>query len=210
VKAAAQKIGRRAEQYAIHIQGQEVPGHNPLASINVTTTYITNATPARHTQGSEEHHSEGLLPRYDRKVVTGRAPLHVRGSNFQHALMACGMCLFVNMTLPHVDVMAEFISAVTGWDVTTEELVLIGERIANIRQAFNIREGLNPREFAIPGRILGRPPHTVGPLAGKTVDAETMVKEYLTIMDWDLKTAKPSKQKLISLGLDDAAMELWP
>ncbi len=210
VKAAAQKIGRGAEQYAIHIQGQEIPGHNPLASINVTTTYITNATPARHTQGSEEHHSEGLLPRYDRKVVTGRAPLHARGSNFQHALMACGMCLFVNMTLPHVDVMAEFISAVTGWDITTEELVLTGERIANLRQAFNIREGLNPMEFKIPGRILGRPPHTQGPLAGKTVDAETMVKEYLTTMDWDLQTAKPSKQKLVSLGLADVARELWP
>ncbi len=210
VKSAARKIGRGAEQYAIHIQGQEVPGHNPLASVNVTTTYITNATPARHTQGSEEHHSEGLLPRFDRKMITGRAPLHARGSNFQHALMACGMCLFVNMTLPHADVMAEFISAVTGWEVTTEELVVTGERIANLRQAFNIREGLNPREFKIPGRILGQPPHTQGPLAGKTVDAETMVREYLTIMDWDLETAKPSKQKLLSLGLEDAARELWP
>ncbi len=209
VKVAAQQIGHGADKYAIHIQGQEVPAHNPLASINVTTTYITNATPARHTQGSEEHHSEGLLPRFDRKIITGRAPLHARGSNFQHSLMSCGMCLFVNMTLPHVDVMAEFISAVTGWDITTDELVLTGERIANVRQAFNIREGLNPRQFAIPGRILGIPPHKTGPLAGKTVDAETMVREYLTLMDWDLKTAKPSKAKLISLGLDDIAKEIW-
>ncbi len=210
VRVAAAKIGRGAEKYAIHIQGQEVPGHNPLASINVTTTYITNATPARHTQGSEEHHSEGLLPRFDRKVTTGRAPLHVRGSNFQHSLMACGMCLFVNMTLPHVDAMAEFLSAVTGWDITTEELVRTGERIANLRQAFNIREGLHPRQFKIPGRILGIPPHTRGPLAGKTLDAETMVREYLTLMDWDPETAKPGRQKLISLGLTDIAETLWP
>ena len=85
-----------------------------------------------------------------------------------------------------------------------------GERIANIRQAFNIREGLKPRQFAIPGRIMGMPPHKTGPLAGKTVDAETMVKEYLAIMDWDLKTAKPSKAKLSALGLEDIAKELWP
>jgi aldehyde:ferredoxin oxidoreductase len=209
VKIAAAKIGRGADEFAIHIQGQEVPGHNPLSSINVTTTYITNATPARHTQGSEEHHSEGLLPGFDRKVLTGRVPFHVRGSNFQHSLMACGMCLFVNMTLPHAHAMGEFIAAVTGWDIDTEELVHTGERIANLRQAFNIREGLNPREFKIPGRILGNPVHTAGPLAGKTVDAETMVREYLTLMDWDLQTAKPSRQKLLSLGLEDVAAALW-
>jgi len=29
-------------------------------------------------------------------------------------------------------------------------------------------------------------------------------------MDWDLKTAKPSKKKLQELGLDDVAKELWP
>jgi len=37
-----------------------------------------------------------------------------------------------------------------------------------------------------------------------------MVKEYLAIMDWDLKTAKPSKAKLSALGLEDIAKELWP
>jgi hypothetical protein len=29
-------------------------------------------------------------------------------------------------------------------------------------------------------------------------------------MDWDLKTAKPSKKKLLELGLEDVARELWP
>jgi aldehyde:ferredoxin oxidoreductase len=120
------------------------------------------------------------------------------------------MCLFVYMALPHVDVVAEFMSAVTGWDITTDELLTTGERIANIRQAFNIRQGLNPLNFEIPDRVLGKPPHNVGPLAGITVDEDTLVKEYLTEMDWDLKTAKPSKKKLIELGLEDVAQELWP
>jgi aldehyde:ferredoxin oxidoreductase len=114
------------------------------------------------------------------------------------------------MTLPHVDAVAEFMQAVTGWDITTEEMVKTGERIANVRQAFNIREGLNPRKFTVPGRILGDPPHKVGPLAGKTIDAGTMVREYLTIMDWDLESAKPSKARLLALGLEEIARELWP
>jgi aldehyde:ferredoxin oxidoreductase len=47
-------------------------------------------------------------------------------------------------------------------------------------------------------------------VAGVTVDEDTMIKEYLTAMDWDLKTAKPSKKKLLELGLADVAQELWP
>jgi aldehyde:ferredoxin oxidoreductase len=100
--------------------------------------------------------------------------------------------------------------AVTGWDVTNEELLKTGERIANIRQTFNIREGLNPLKFKVSDRVLGKPPLKEGPVAGVTVDEDTMIKEYLTAMDWDLKTAKPSKKKLLELGLEDVAQELWP
>jgi aldehyde:ferredoxin oxidoreductase len=120
------------------------------------------------------------------------------------------MCLFVYMALPHVDVIAEFMRAVTGWDITTDELVVTGERIANIRQAFNIREGINPLQYEISGRILGKPPQKVGPLAGVTVAADSLVKEYLTAMDWDLETARPSDRKLKEVGLEDVACELWP
>ena len=99
--------------------------------------------------------------------------------------------------------------AVTGWEVTIEELLKTGERITNIRHAFNIREGLNPLNWKIPDRVLGRPPQREGPLAGITVDDDIMVKEYLAVMDWDLETAKPSKRKLLELGLDDVAKDLW-
>ena len=78
------------------------------------------------------------------------------------------------------------------------------------RQAFNIREGLNPLQFKVPDRVLGRPPQKEGPLAGVTVDEDTLIKDCLTAMDWDLKTAKPSKKKLLELGLEDVAKVLWP
>jgi hypothetical protein len=29
-------------------------------------------------------------------------------------------------------------------------------------------------------------------------------------MDWDIKTAKPNKNKLLELGLEDVAKVLWP
>ncbi|MGD0794817.1 MAG: aldehyde ferredoxin oxidoreductase family protein [Dehalococcoidales bacterium] len=208
VQAAARKIGRGAEKYAIHVRGQEVPAHNPAAGFSLATTYITNATPARHTQGSELHHLKGLIPDFDKKSAAAMAGAFKRGSNFQHVLMCSGMCLFVYMALPDVNVIAEFMKAITGRDVTIDELVKTGERIASMRQAFNLREKINLRQFAVPGRILGRPPQSEGPLAGVTVNAEALVADYLKAMDWDLKTATPGKKKLSELGLEDVGSQL--
>jgi aldehyde:ferredoxin oxidoreductase len=210
VKVAAEKIGKGADQYAIHIQGQEIPMHDPKFGFDLTATYRLDPTPARHTQGREGLAPPGLLPAFDRKSFGGRGGAHKVGSNFIHVMNCAGMCLFLYLCLPDVNAVTEFINAVTGWETTTDELLKTGERIANVRQAFNIREGLNPLQFSVPGRALGKPPQKVGPLAGVTVDEDIMVKEYLAAMDWDAKTAKPSKKKLLELGLEDLAKELWP
>ena len=210
VKVAAEKIGKGADKYAMHIQGQEVPAHDPKCGYEFATTYRMDPTPARHTQHSEEKNPPGLVPRFDRKSFSGRGEVHKIGSNFGHVMNCAGMCLFIYDALPSVDCLAEFMRAVTGWDVTMDELLKTGERIANIRQAFNIREGLNPLKFKVPDRVLGRPPQKEGPLAGVTVNEDTLDREYLAAMDWNLKTAKPSKKKLQELGLEDVAKALWP
>ena len=56
----------------------------------------------------------------------------------------------------------------------------------------------------------GVPPKTVGPRAGITFTHEEIYNEYLELMDWDTTTGKPSKAKLLELGLDDIAEVLWP
>jgi len=62
----------------------------------------------------------------------------------------------------------------------------------------------------VPDRVVGNPPPKEGPLAGKSVDEETLNREFFTAMDWDLKTARPNKNKLLELGLEDVAKALWP
>jgi len=214
VRAAAEKIGRGADQYAIHVGGQELPAHDPKHSFHYATSYKMDPTPGRHFVGSElsdaPGHPAGLLPKFDFKSFSGRGGVRRIGNCFHQTVVCTGMCLFVYWAFPSTDPIAEFMRAVTGWDVTNEELLKTGERIANIRQAFNIREGLNPLEFKVPDRVLGKPPLKEGPVAGVTIDEDTMIKEYLTAMDWDLKTAKPSKKKLLELGLADVVQELWP
>ena len=214
VKVAAEKMGKGADQYAIHIGGQEPAAHDPKHSFHYATSYRMDPTPGRHFVGSElsdaPGHPAGLLPKFDLKSFSGRGEARRIGSSFHQVVVCTGTCLFIYWAFPSVEPIAEFMKVVTGWDVTNEELLETGERIANIRQAFNIREGLNPLKFKVSDRILGKPPLKEGPVAGVTIDENTMIKEYLTAMDWDLKTAKPSKRKLLELGLADVAQELWP
>jgi aldehyde:ferredoxin oxidoreductase len=101
-------------------------------------------------------------------------------------------------------------SAVTGWQRSFEELLTCGERIVNMRHAFILREGINPLTRKVHPRIVGRPPQKEGPLAGMTLDIEAQVYWCLGAMDWDRETTKPSKKKLLALGLDDVAEDLWP
>jgi aldehyde:ferredoxin oxidoreductase len=211
VRKAAEKIGKGAEQYGMHVAGQELPAHDPRSGRHWAYAYQVDATPARHTQGAEgPPPPPGVMPEYDRNALEGRGKPHCIAANFSHFMSATGLCSMVIGSYPHVDVFIEFINAITGWDITFDEIQKTGERITNIRQAFNIREGLNFIKFKVPDRVWGRPPKTEGPLAGYTIDQEVVLKEYLTTRDWDMETAKPSKKKLLELGLDDVARDFWP
>ena len=96
----------------------------------------------------------------------------------------------------------------TGWDTTPEEILKAGERIANLRMAFSVREGDIVTKRNMPARMIGTPPQEGGPLDGVKLDTEALEKDFLTACDWDLDTATPSKAKLEELGLEDVAAVL--
>ena len=208
VKKAAEKIRKGAEQYAMHIQGQEAPAHDPKLGYHWAIGYRMDPTPARHTQGPGMPVPGLPIPQFDPTSFSGRGEAHKIGSNFAHVVNSTGTCLFLFWALPHIDGIIDLMRAVSGWDLTVDELIQTGEKIANIRHAFNIREGLNPLEYKIPGRMMGNPPPKEGPLAGVTVDEETLDREFLAAMDWDPRTTRPSRKKLEELGLEDVAREI--
>jgi aldehyde:ferredoxin oxidoreductase len=209
VKIAAEKIGKGAEQYAIHIGGQEIPMHDPKCTPGLTTTYLLDATPGRHTQGGELiGPGSGLwFEKPDMKTYSGRADYQKTLVDLFHVVNAAGLCMFGYCSI-HVNSVPDFMSAITGWDFGMEECLKTGERIGTIRHAFNLREGLNPLDRNVPGRIIGRPPLSRGPLKDISVDMETMVKEYLELSEWDPVTMVPSQKKLVELGLNEVAKDL--
>jgi aldehyde:ferredoxin oxidoreductase len=210
VKAAAEKIGKGSEQYAMHIQGQELPAHDPRVNFQWAIEYVMDAHPAHHCSGGEGPLPPGVTPPYDKKSFKNRGIPHKIGKCFSHAYNASGLCMFVVASLPHGNAFVDSLNSVTGWNLTMDEVLKIGERVANMRHVFNIREGLNAREFKVPDRVTGRPPKTKGPNPGITLHEDEVFNEYLTAMDWDFKTTKPSRKKLEELGLKDVADVLWP
>lgn len=194
VKAASKRIGKGSERYTMHIGGQEVAMHDPKNSLKFAAGYAIDAAPGRHTQSGAD--------RVDGKEQKAK-------NTYCQAYNSSGICMWAASLLGNVAI-AEFLTAVSGHTYSVETLLEAGERISNIRQAFTIREGINPLERKVPGRIIGRPPLKEGPLAEKMVDLDTLIEQYLKAMDWDITTAKPSKEKLYELGMEDVGDTLWP
>lgn len=210
VRIAAERIGRGSERYAMHIGGQEIAAHDPRGGWGFATGYGADPTPGRHNQGGGQHPPGLHIPEVERSQRHGRGLHHKISTNYMHAASALGLCQFVIGSYPHADQLVEALRAITGWkDMSSEELLLTGERVTNVRQAFNIREGLTG-PFKYPDRMRGVPPKTVGPRAGTTFTHEEVYDDYLELMGWDKSTGRPSRARLLELGLEDIAEVLWP
>jgi len=209
VKKAAEKIGKGAEAFAVHIHGQEVPMHDPKRFAHYVIAYI-DSTPARHTRGSYGFRPlSGLeYPAYERGSMAGRGVASKMGSDFFHAISCLGLCMFGVGFMP-ASAITDFVNLSTGWNFTIEDVLKAGDRVANIRQAFNSREGINISDYKVPGRVSGNPPPQAGPTAGRTTDIDTLRRDYLEARGWDTTTGKPSRDKLLEVGLDDIAKALW-
>ena len=206
IKPALEKLGPAAEPFAMEVGGEELPMHDPKLQPEYYTTYKLDPTPARHTQYEGAARPPwGVEPAdRDRTVHGGRGQHHKGASEYMHVVNATGMCQFIMMAAPNQRI-PEWINLTTGWDTTPEEILKAGERIANLRMAFSVREGDVVTKRRIPDRLIGKRPQEAGPHQGVTLDTEALEKEFLQACDWDLETAKPSRAKLEELGLRDVA-----
>jgi aldehyde:ferredoxin oxidoreductase len=201
VRQTAKWVEGDAHEYAIHIHGQEIPMHDPKFEPGLAVTYVMDATPGRHTQGSEGAIPPGLgLQRMDRSVQEGRGELHKQCVCYNHVSATAGICNFGMGTYDYHAV-PELLTAVTGEGWSLNRCLLAGERIAVIRHLFNLREGLNPLEWDVPKRLLGIPQQKTGPNANFTVDLPSLIQDYLKAMEWDQHTTWPSRERLATLGL---------
>ncbi len=202
VRVAWEKLGRIGTEYAVHIQGEEIPAHDPKFTPGMATTYMLTATPGRHTQGGELIQPVGLeLPEEDKYVYTGKSETHWKLITSMEVCNAAGLCMFGYLSYP-IQTIPEQLSAVTGWEYDMDEIHKTGMRIYTMRHAFNLREGLNPLTRNVPGRIFGEPPLREGNVRDVTIDYKTFIREFLELVGWDTHTTVPSEESLRRLGMD--------
>ncbi len=208
-KFAAEKIGKGSEEFAMHVAGRAIPFHDPRLAPSMGTHFIADAQPANHMgsqgmgvlEGGGKLGSDPLLAS-DSSEVFGdwdkKGELYSRGTAFYQLLSSAGLCgLYAQFYAPPV---VELIAPVTGWDIDWAEGLETGKRINTLRQAFNIREGVDMRTFRLPKRFLD--PLAAGPRAGGTPpDFEMLQQGYFEAMGWDKETGAPKSDTLAALGI---------
>ena len=122
------------------------------------------------------------------------------GSYMMQLVNGCGLCEFGPLTVNYPIV--DFMNAATGWDLSPDEYLKTGERILGLRKAFNVREGIKPADHQLSSRATGKTPLKKGPLKGKTIDMDHLMREFYDAAGWDLATGGPTPEKLKALEID--------
>jgi aldehyde:ferredoxin oxidoreductase len=217
--AAAKHVGKGSERFAVHVHGQEPAYHDTRFTSLMGVTYISDPTPGRHTAGSaswnETFNAKFSMPdAVDPKETTvswkgtaGKGIAQAHYSNAHQVMNGLGLCMFTTLTggLPWLDL----VNALTGWSMTPQELLRSGERIQNLRAAFNLREGIKPADFAPHPRMLGQGDGNLsdGPLAGITVPLPELKGDYYRAMGWNPETGHLSRSRAEQLGIGQLLAE---
>jgi aldehyde:ferredoxin oxidoreductase len=215
-RKAAERIGGDAKSHAVHAGGQEPGMHDGRNDPGYALHYSVEPTPGRHTLGSFMYYEMFQLW----KVIKGLPrvwPLYLKGSKYtaneKRAVMAAacsrfmnvvngaGLCLFGTFLGAKRIPTFDWINAATGWSRTPEEYMEIGGRIQTAKQLFNIKHGIEPKDFIVTGRATGDPPLGEGANAGRTVYIDGMIRDYWKQFGWDEETGKPTVESVIRSGI---------
>ncbi len=187
---AAQAWGRGADECLITCKSEEAPAHMPQAKRSLALIYAVNPFGADH-QSSEHDwmYEKGMasdlyLGRLATMGLTeaqepmslgeGKIKFAYLGQAFYSMMDALTLCQFVYgpawCLFGPVET-ADMVKAVTGWDVTIEELIQVGIRRINLMRTFNAREGFTRKEDSLPKKFF-KPLGGTGPTKGIAVGRE--------------------------------------
>jgi aldehyde:ferredoxin oxidoreductase len=218
---AAQIWGNGADECLITVKGAEAPAHMPQAKRSLALIYAVNPFGADHQ--SSEHDwmiEEGIasdlymgrlaklgLP--DRLAPLSLGPDKVKFAYltevFYSILDTLELCQFVwgpAWTLYGPMETVDFVKAVTGWDVTLDELMTVGMRRLNLMRMFNTREGFDRRQDRLPKKFFKSLKGT-GPTAGIALTHEEIdaaIDEYYRQAGWT-PNGIPTAETLENLDL---------
>ena len=176
--------------FAIAYECEPTPGRHSISSYLYAGLYgVKNKFPA----------AERIIKQGNDKTAKD-IRRHAAGSFYLQLLNCAGMCQFGAITSDFP--LVEYVNAVTGWNLPPDAYFKIGERILSLRKAFNVREGITPKDHVLSGRAVGAEPLTSGPLKGVRIDMPTLRKEFFNTVGWDPESGGPTPEKMKELGID--------
>ncbi|NQU15187.1 MAG: aldehyde ferredoxin oxidoreductase family protein [Desulfobacteraceae bacterium] len=205
-KKASEKIGGGSEKFCIVVKGLELPMHDPRAFMSWAVNYATVPRGGCHMYAPTFWLERGLLfadlgydKQPDRFATEGKGvwtKIFHDYCEILESLVICKFSLYANLRGPDF---SDMIRLATGWDVSLDELLLIGERIINAKRLILNGLGITRKDDTLPERILNMP-HSEGGAEGHTPDLAPMLDEYYRARGWD-ENGVPTPEKLESLGL---------
>ena len=221
-RRASEVLGGDAVHFAMHVKGLDLPMHEPRGKVGVGLGYAVGEAGADHLVAYHDPAlaspesvsfkgamalgiSEALPPReLSRKKAINYALLE----SWSSAGKTLGMCYFgpAPRSFIQADDVVAAVRAATGWDVTVQDLLRVGERATNLARVFNIREGFSRKDDTLPDRLFE--PLEGGALAGVGMSREEFERtltDLYEIKGWDPVTSAPTRRRLQELGIEWAA-----
>lgn len=210
---AVEILGKETEPYFIHVKNQPLPYQEPRWKKGMGIGYALSPTGAEHMANihdvlyaAEEAptfagaKNMGIMEALDPSSLGApKARLWAyMGINKSIHNILC-ICSFMPYSFDHI---TEAVQAVTGWNISSWEVMKVSERCFNMTRWFNIREGFSSEDDRLPDRIYE--PLENGALKGEYIDKDAFretVNLTYAMLGWDEKTGIPSKGKLLELDL---------
>lgn len=199
-----------AEEEAVQVNGLEIAYHDPRGVSGMALSYATSPRGACHNQSDYffvdwGHTNEQIgITYFDRQAQAEKAANVAKHQNWRTFFNSMVMCIFANVE-PQMQV--NLVNAACGLDWDLDDMMQFGERAWNLKRAINIRMGLTASNDKLPKALLE--PYKEGGSEGYVPDLKSMLLAYYEARGWDVDTGKPTKEKLISIGLADIADDLW-
>jgi len=216
VKAASELLGNETKKYAIHVKGLEGPAHDPRSGKALAITYGSSNRGMCHIHpveamaydsgkmdwGMSVHgipDPEGV----DRWGEDGKGAIVKKlqdGLCIPDVLSTCKFMMYCGVTLEN---WSEMLGALTGWDITGEELLQVGERVINIQRLFNCRENISKKDDRLPERLFELPEFGAYSEEKKCIikNYDKMMEEYYKARLWDTHSGEPTKEILGKLDI---------
>jgi aldehyde:ferredoxin oxidoreductase len=205
-RAAARKLGNGAEALTVQVKGLELPMHDPRAFWSSALNYACGSRGACHLEAIAFAVESGVrIPEfgYDSTLspysTEGKALLVRRMHDLMAVYNATGLCKFYLRAVGGPAWLTEVINMVTGWGLTMDELMTIGERIFTLKRVFNVGTGVSRADDTLPERLATvdrNARHRAVPRAA----FERMREEYYQLRGWD-EQGRPTEALLESLDL---------